>query len=140
MEPISFTLRFDGEVVSLDGRRLWAESRATAGIAEVLCRRELEVTEDGSLAETGVLSFGDYAAVTFRARGRLGASPDPAVRHGTAVLEITGGSGRLSDARGFVTSNFLLAETGELTDHHCGLLFLVPGTHRRDRNDCVTGL
>ena len=124
MQPISFTLRFDGEVVALDGGRLWAESRATAGIAEVLCRRELDVAEDGSVAETGVLSFGDDAAITFSARGRLGASPDPAVRHGTAVLEVTGGSGKLSGARGFVTSNFLLSETGGLTDHHLGLLFV----------------
>src|SRR5439155_25801086 len=89
MQPISFTLRFDGEVVTLDGGRLWAESRATAGIAEVLCRRELDVAEDGSLAEPGGRSFGDDSVITVRACGRVGASPDPAMRHGTAVLEIT---------------------------------------------------
>jgi hypothetical protein len=124
MKQITFSLRFEGEAVALDGGRLWAESRAAAGIEEALCRRELDLRADGSLAETGVLSFGADAALTFRARGVLGASPDPAVRHGTAVLEVTGGSGRLAGARGFVTSNFLLADTGELTDHHLGLLFL----------------
>jgi hypothetical protein len=126
MQQISFALRFKGEAVALDDGRLWAESRAPAGIEEALCRRELDVNEDGTLAETGVLSFGDDAAITFRARGALTAGPDPAIRHGTAVLEVTGGTGRLAGARGFVTSNFLLAETGELTDHHCGLLFLDP--------------
>jgi hypothetical protein len=124
MQPITFALRFEGEAVALDGGRLWAESRATAGIEEAHCRRELEIGDDGSLVETGVIGFGADAAITFRARGALGTSPDPSVRHGTAILEVTGGRGRLAGARGFVTSNFLLAETGELTDHHCGLLFL----------------
>jgi hypothetical protein len=124
MKPIMFSLRFEGETVALDNGRLWAESRAVAGIEEALCRRELDVREDGSLAETGVLSFGADAALTFRAHGVLGASPDPAIRHGSAVLGGTGGNGRLAGARGFVTSNFLLADTGELTDHHLGLLFV----------------
>jgi hypothetical protein len=124
MEPITFALRLVGEAVALDGGRLWAESRATAGIDEARCRRELEVREDGSLEEAGVLTFGADAELTFRAHGLLSASLDPGVRHGTAVLEITGGSGRLAGARGFVTSNFLLAESGALTDHHVGLLFL----------------
>jgi hypothetical protein len=54
----------------------------------------------------------------------LGASPDARLRHGTAVLEVTGGRGHLAGARGYVTSNFLLSDAGELTDHHLGLLFL----------------
>jgi hypothetical protein len=124
VQPITFALRFEGEAVKLDGGRFWAETRAPAGIDEALCRRDLEIREDGSVVAAGVLSFGADAAITFRARGALGSSPDPRVRHGTAVLEITGGSGRLAGARGFVTSNFLLADTGELTDHHLGLLFL----------------
>jgi hypothetical protein len=124
MRPITFTLRFEGETVSLGDGRLWAESRAAAGIEEALCRTELDVGHDGSVEETGVLSFGEDASLTFRAKGALRTSPDPTIRHGTAVLEITGGSGKLAGACGFVTSNFLLSETGELTDHHLGLLFL----------------
>ena len=64
--------------------------------------------------------------MTFRARGVLGTSPDPHRRHGTAILEVTGGRGRFLGARGYVTSNFLLADTGELTDYHLGLLVLEP--------------
>jgi hypothetical protein len=124
VQPLAFTLRLRGEAVELDGGRFWAEARAAAGIEEALCRRELNVRADGSLVEAGVLSFGPDAAITFRARGVLGKSPDPHVRHGTAVLEVTGGRGRLAGARGFVTSNFLLADTGELTDHHLGLIFV----------------
>jgi hypothetical protein len=129
VQPITFALRFQGKAVELDGGRFWAETRAAAGIEEALCRRELAVREDGSLVEAGVLSFGPDAAITFRARGSLAMSPHPHVRHGTAVLEVTGGRGRLAGARGFVTSNFLLADSGELTDHHIGLLFLERATH-----------
>jgi hypothetical protein len=126
VEPIAFALRFEGEAVTLAGGRLWAETRAAAGIEQALCRRDLEIREDGSLVEAGVLSFGSDTALTFSARGALAMSPTAGLRHGTAVLEITGGSGRLAGARGFVTSNFLLADTGELTDHQLGLLFLEP--------------
>ncbi len=133
MQPITFALHFEGEAVALATGRLWAESRATAGVEEARCRRELDVHEDGSLTESGVIGFGADAELTFRARGSLAASPDPAVRHGTAVLEITGGSGRLAGARGFVTSNFLLADSGKLTDHHLGLLFLEQPRSKRKR-------
>lgn len=124
MLPITFALRFEGEAVTLADGRLWAESRAAAGIDEAICRRELDVRQDGSLVESGVIGFGTDAAITFCARGLLRASPDPAIRHGSAVMEVTGGSGRLAGARGFVTSNFLLSDAGELTDHHFGLLFV----------------
>ena len=143
MKPIAFALRFHGEAVELDGGRFWVETRAPAcmfahvvgpdgaanrldgiGAEEALCRRDLELRDDGSLVQTGEISFGAGDAITFRAEGELGASPDPRLRHGTAVFEVTGGRGRLAGARGFVTSNFLLSDTGELTDHHLGLLFV----------------
>jgi hypothetical protein len=135
--PYAFTLRFTGEAVPLDGGRFWAETRAAQppsdaangppsgiDVTGALCRRNLELWEDGSLVQSGKISFGLDDAMTFRARGMLGASPDARLRHGTAVLEVTGGRGRLAGARGYVTSNFLLSDTGELTDHHLGLLFL----------------
>ncbi len=137
MRSIAFAIQLEGEAVEIGGGRYWVETRALRegarcaseeledlGFATALCRRDLELWEDGSLVETGELSFGDADAVTFRARGALGASPDPHRRHGTAVLEVTGGRGRLAGARGYVTSNFLLSESGDLTDHHLGLLFL----------------
>lgn len=134
MKQLAFALRFHGEAVELDRSRFWAETRATINgtaselawldSAQALCRRDFELTDDGSLAERGELSFGTADAITFSARGRLRASPDPRYRHGTAVLEVTGGRGRLAGARGFVTSNFLLSDDGQLTDHHQALLFL----------------
>lgn len=136
MGPIAFALQLEGEAVELGGGRFWVETRAVrttvdrdldhfGGIAAdvALCRRDLDLWDDGSLVQTGEFSFGGDA-ITFRARGALGASPDPHRRHGTAVLEVTGGRGRLAGARGYVTSNFLLSDSGELTDHHLGLLFV----------------
>jgi hypothetical protein len=123
--------------VELDGGRFWAETqlagvRAAADtsspegieLGRAVCRRHLELWADGSLVQAGEISFGDADTMTFRARGALGSSADPRLRHGTAILEVTGGRGRLAGASGFVTSNFLLSETGELTDHHLGLLFV----------------
>jgi hypothetical protein len=137
VRSIAFTLRFFGEAVELEGGRYWAETqgsapgiRATAGsldgieMDEAICRRQLDLWADGSLVQSGEITFGAGDAMTFRARGALGSSPDPGIRHGTAILEVTGGRGRLAGARGFVTSNFLLADSGEITDHHLGLLFV----------------
>ena len=121
---MAFALEFHGEAVELDPGRLWVETRAACGDGEATCRRDLELTDDGSLTERGELTFGGGDAVTFTARGRLRPSPDPRFRHGTAVLEVTGGRGRMAGARGFLTSNFLLSTTGELTDHHQGLVFI----------------
>ena len=138
VKAICFTLRFDGEAVELEAEHFWVETRASVPVeadraAEqpdeirtdgALCRRNLEVRADGSLVQMGEITFGADDAITFRAHGALGASPDPDVRHGTAVLEVTGGRGQLAGARGYVTSNFLLSESGELTDHNLGLLFV----------------
>ena len=129
MKPLAFALEFHGEAVQLDAGRLRVETQASGGLdglgdGVALCRRDIELTDDGSLTERGELSFARDDAVTFTARGRLRRSPDPRLRHGTAVLEVTGGRGRLAGARGFVTSNFLLSDSGELTDYHQGLLFI----------------
>jgi len=124
VEPIHFTLELTGNAVEVERGRLWLETSAADGTAS--CRRRVELWDDGTVLEVGELSFGPDDAVTFRARGSLGASPDRQRRHGTAVLEVTGGRGRLAGARGYVTSNYLLSDTGAVTDHHLGLLF-APG-------------
>jgi hypothetical protein len=130
MEPIAFVLQLEGEAVELDGGRYWVETRtspeAGIGTEQAVCRRQLELWDDGSLVESGEIAFGTEDGVTFRARGVLGASFDSYGRHGTAILEVTGGRGRFARARGYVTSNFLLADTGELSDYHLGLLLLEP--------------
>lgn len=138
MEPVALAIEFTGEAVELGDGRFWAETRAAVdafGADHALCRRDLRLNEDGSLVQAGEISFGRDDAITFRAGGTLGPSPNSGLRHGTAVFEVTGGRGRLTGASGFVTSNFLLADTGALTDHHLVLLFVQ--TADRGGNPCA---
>jgi hypothetical protein len=141
--PTAYALQFRGEAIALGGGRFRVESRASScvfvtvvgrggvdgrfqqvGQGEAVCKREIEMHEDGTLFESGEIAFAAGEAITFHARGVYRTSPDPRLRHGTAVCEVTGGRGRMAATRGFITSNFLLSETGELTDHHLGLLFI----------------
>jgi hypothetical protein len=141
--PIAYALQFRGETVSLGEGRIRSETRAPScvlvtvvgrdgldgrfeeiGSGEAICTREVVLGADGSVTGEGEVSFGAAGAITFLVRGEIAESPDPRLRHGTAVCTVTGGRGPLARAHGFVTSNFLLSETGDLTDHHLGLLFV----------------
>jgi hypothetical protein len=76
----------------------------------------------------GVLTFGDAGEheirfATFQA-GRLEPSAVPAVMAGTVSWRVEGGSGRFESATGFITSTFTLTSSGELSEYHCGLIFI----------------
>jgi hypothetical protein len=49
---------------------------------------------------------------------------DPHLRQGTAARAVDGGAGVLAGATGRIVSNFLLPDTGDLTDHQLGVVFL----------------
>ncbi len=142
-EPVTYALRFRGEAVDLGSGRYWSECSAPAGLfvraigpdgvgsrfggfggGQAICRRELELHQDGSFVSAGEISFGAGDAVTFRATGRFADDPEPGLRHGAAICEVTGGHGRLAGATGSIASQLLLAASGELTDHQLGLLFV----------------
>lgn len=151
--PITYALRFRGQVVRLESGRLWTEGRAQGGLfvpatgpdgaasrfasfggGEALCRRELEVEEDGSFVATGEIDFGAGDSLTLRATGEIVSTPLPALRRGTAICEVTGGRGRLAGAMGSIASQLLLADSGEFTDHQLGLLFVpAPTPHVNPR-------
>jgi hypothetical protein len=40
------------------------------------------------------------------------------------VREVEGGSGQFASAEGLITSNFLVSDTGEVTDNHFGVIFV----------------
>lgn len=145
--PIAYSLQFRGTVRELSDRVL--EARATApsqalvtvvGIDGVAARFEpsdgeeailitrLAVSEDGSFDQIGKIRFGRHSHIRFQTigTGRLSASPDPHLRHGTAVWEVEAGDGQFDGARGRITSNFFVSDTGELTDNHFGLIFVAP--------------
>ncbi len=142
-DPVTYALRFRGEAVRLESGRLWTEGRAAGGLfvpatgpdgaasrfagfggGEARCRRELELRDDGSFVATGEIDFGAGDSLTLRAKGELVGTPEPRLRQGTAICDVTGGRGRLAGVTGSIASQFLLAEDGELTDHQLGLLFI----------------
>lgn len=92
--------------------------------AHLECR--LTLRDGGLYDEVGTISFGNGNALRFRTTGvgTIEQSPDPALRHGSASWEIDGGSGVFDAARGRIVSNLLVSESGEITDHQLGVVFL----------------
>jgi hypothetical protein len=90
---------------------------------------ESEVTLLGetSFSEAGTIRFGDsnhMLRFTTVGEGFLGKSPDPSLQHGSVMWRVEGGEGQFADATGLITSNFTLSATGEVIDHHFGLIFV----------------
>jgi hypothetical protein len=138
MDPIA-SIELTGEAVELGGGRFGRRREETTPLSGAT-RRSAGATSGSTRTDrrpVGRDQLGDDDAITFRAHGRLGSSPDPRLRHGAAVFEVTGGRGRLEGACGFVTSNFLLAADGELTDRHLAVLFVGEGFDRKE-DPCVS--
>ena len=87
-----------------------------------------EVTFTGatSFQAVGTIAFGDGHLLRFSTvgSGYLGASPDPALRHGTVSWRVEGGEGQFAGASGLITSNVFVGEDLAVTDYHLGVLFL----------------
>ncbi len=80
---------------------------------------QLTFLDEHRFREEGTVDFGDGRELPFRTigEGHLGASPDPRYRHGTSAREIDGGRGRM-------TSNFLVAADGSVTDDEVAVIFV----------------
>ena len=77
--------------------------------------------------------LGNGNTLRFRssAEGVLTNAAEPGLRHGAVTWEIDGSAGAFEGASGRIVSNFLLSDTGDLTDNQFGVLFL-PGLERKD--------
>ncbi len=106
---------------------------------EAFLESRLIVADDGALDASGTIRVGDGHLLRFRTlgTGRLGGSPDPDLRHGSVVYGIDAGEGQFAGAHGRIASNFLLSDSGELTDNQLGLVFLVDddNAHHHTRGD-----
>jgi hypothetical protein len=142
MKPITYSLQFRGNAAQLE-RGLRKEARAPgcalvtsltpAGVAgtfawapgddEAIFESTLAFTGGGGFDEEGTILFSRGHALRVRGRGQLAPSSDPHLLHGTVVWEVTGGDGQFDDAGGRITSNFLLSDTGELTENQLGVIF-----------------
>jgi hypothetical protein len=93
---------------------------------EAILDGQIRLAGDGTFRLRGAITFSDRHSLRFQSLdpGRLSPSPDRNLRHGSVITEIEGGRGQFAGARGRITSNFFLSDTGELTDNQLGLLFI----------------
>jgi hypothetical protein len=158
MKPVTYSLQFRGQATQLDsGLRKEASAPTCAlmtsltpegvegryvsapGDDEAFFASTLSFTERGSFEEEGTIVFSRGNTVRIRGQGKLSASPDPHLCHGTVVWEVAGGEGQFEGASGRITSNFFLSDTGDLTENQLGVIFAngsTPdqGCPRRDRD------
>lgn len=140
MTPITYALQFRGQAEPAGAVALVA-ARAPSSLLVSIVDRDgphgrfedvggaesvYRVTFDGRGPLEGEVDFGNGATLDVRAAGRHTSIPAtrPYLRHGAALLEVVGASGRLTGTSGWITSNYLLSATGDLTDTHLGLLFV----------------
>ena len=154
MRPIAFSMHFRGHSRSLSPGVLTARARApraalVTGVDDGVMHQHLDLFasheallecrltffDNTSFEEVGTISFGDGDALRFRSvgEGTLEASPDVHLRHGAVTWRVDGGAGVFAGATGRIVSNFLLSDTGDLTDHQLGVVFL-----RDADTDCLT--
>jgi hypothetical protein len=145
MKPIAYSLQFRGRASSVGSDRLRFRLTAPSSAlvtslgpdgvhgafedvagGDATLEAELSLREHSTFDDAGTIEFGHGNGLRFRSvgLGRLVASPDPNLRHGTVVREVEGGNGQFGQAEGLITSNFLVSDTGEVTDNHFGLIFV----------------
>ncbi len=85
-------------------------------------------TSETNFQESGTISFGDdghrlrFSTV---GQGSITPSADPRLAHGSVSWRVDEGSRQFAGATGLITSNFTVSDTGDVTDHHFGLIFVV---------------
>ena len=88
----------------------------------------MRLTGEDAFEGKGVLTFGDEGEhglqfATVHA-GHLGPSAVPGMMAGSVSWHVKGGTGRFQSATGLITSTFTLTDSGELSEYHCGLIFV----------------
>src|SRR5262245_37066066 len=89
-----------------------------------------EVTSagEGGFKETGMITFGRNAhrlRFSTIGQGYIGPSAEPNLKQGAVMWQVESGEGQFKGARGLITSNFIISDAGEVTDHHMGIIFAI---------------
>ena len=145
MRPLPFTMQFRGHATWLEPGVLLGRATAPSSALVTLIDRvgvhgafeardgdeahlecRLTFQDERRFSELGTIGFGNGNALRFRSAcdGTLTRSADPHLCHGANVWEVDGGAGAFRGASGRIVSNFLISDTGDLTDHHLGLVFV----------------
>jgi hypothetical protein len=88
-----------------------------------------EVTSagEGGFKETGTISFGEgehRLRFSTIGQGYIGPTAEPNLRQGAVMWQVEGGEGQFQGAQGLITSNFIISDADEVTDHHMGVIFV----------------
>lgn len=124
MERVDYSRRLLGSAKELaPGALRRTEAEVPDGVR---LESEMLFADDTSFREQGRIVFGPESELRFRTlgTGRLTASTDPTLRHGTVTWELDGGKGPFEHSTGRITSNFTIARDGGITDDQHGLIFL----------------
>jgi hypothetical protein len=95
---------------------------------EAFMESRLTLNGGGAFSAGMTLDFGHGHELHLRTvdAGRLVDSAEENLRHGTAAFEVVEGTGQFEGATGRITSNFVVSDTGELTDNQLGIVFVRP--------------
>jgi len=88
---------------------------------------QVTFTSEIAFQEEGSITFGDNQHCLYFStvgQGYIGSSADPQLKHGSVIWKVERGEGQFAGATGLITSNFFVSGTGEVTDNHCGVLFV----------------
>jgi hypothetical protein len=99
------------------------------GVEEAFMESRLTLNGGGgAFSARMTLDFGHGHELHLRTLddGRLVDSADENLRHGTAAFEVVEGTGQFEGATGRITSNFVVSDTGDLTDNQLGIVFVRP--------------
>jgi hypothetical protein len=117
-----YTRRLGGRLTPVGPGELEA---LLSGDGDAILDARLSFADERRFGMDGEIRFGAADSLRFRTleTGRLDDVPPPGIRHGVAVLEVCGGTGRFAGACGRITSNFVVSDDGEITEHQLGVVF-----------------
>lgn len=125
MRKLVYTHTLAGRLIAVGPGVLDASLAGTDEPATIAA--QLSFADERSFELTGEIHLGEDRG-TVRVRtlgyGRLDPSPEPGLLLGTAMLEICGGTGQFDGAHGRITSNFVVRDGLEITDHQLGVVFV----------------
>jgi hypothetical protein len=129
-QPITFAQRLCGRLTTIApgvaDLELSADTETPLGALTRLAAR-LTFADGRSFQDSGTVTVAgrDALAIATSGDGHLDDTPHAGVRHGTAVLHVTG-LGALRGAHGRLTSNFVVTGDGRVTDRQVLVLFARP--------------
>jgi hypothetical protein len=88
---------------------------------------DVTLAGEAGFKETGTITFGEGGhrlRFSTIGQGYLGPTAEPNLKQGAVVWQVDGGEGQFEGARGLITSNFTVSDSGEVTDHHMGVIFV----------------